>query len=106
MDRRLITVDEHAALRELEARGPSRHLAARIRGRLALYGMIDEGPRGWAITALGRRMVRSGRVAPRPVRDLALSPVLATAHNMAWSEADEIAPGERESVGVGDTDLE
>jgi hypothetical protein len=89
MDRRLISVDEHAALRELEARGPSRHLAARVSGRLALYGMIDEGPRGWAITALGRRMVRRGRVAPHTSRDLVLRPVLATADNVAWSEAED-----------------
>lgn len=96
---RLITVDEHAALRELEARGPSRHLTARIRGRLALYGMIDEGPRGWAITAFGRKMVRSGRVAPRTSRDVALSPVLATVDNVAWPEAEEEAFGEAGPAG-------
>jgi hypothetical protein len=99
MDRRLISVDEHAALRELEARGPSRHLAARVSGRLALYGMIDEGPRGWDITALGRAMVRSGRVAPRTSRDHVLSPVLATANNVTWSEVEEADDGEADPSG-------
>ena len=89
MDRRLMTQGEHAALRELESGGPNRHLTARLCGRLALYGMIDEGPRGWAITALGRRMVRRGRVAPHTSRDLVLRPVLATADNVAWSEAED-----------------
>lgn len=96
MDGRFITVDEQTALLELETKGPSRRLAARISGRLALYGMIDEGPRGWVITALGRRMARSGRVAPRTPQELILSmrTVLATADNMAWSDVKEDALGE------------
>ena len=98
MNGRCITVDERTALQELETRGPTRQLSARVSGRLALYGMIDEGPRGWAITAFGRRLVRSGRVAPRTSPDLALSPVLATADNVAWSEAEEEALAE-ESPG-------
>jgi hypothetical protein len=90
-----ITPAERAALRELANRGPDRHLSARMAGRLALYGLIDEGPRGWAITATGRAMLRSGRVA-RPSDDevaRSLRPVLATAVNMAWSEMDD-ADGE------------
>src|SRR5687767_2326638 len=85
MNSRFITIDERAALQELVTRGPSRTLNGRVRGRLALYGMIDEGPRGWGITALGRTMLRSGRVAPRTPEQLLFSfgPVLATAENMA-----------------------
>ncbi len=92
MSGRFITVDEHAVLHELE-RGPTRHLSARISGRLSLYGMIDEGPHGWVITAEGRKMLRSGRVAPRTPQELILSmrPVLATAENMAWVDEPELA---------------
>ena len=88
MSGRFITVDEHAVLQELETRGPTRHLSARISGRLSLYGMIDEGPNGWGITAEGRKMLKSGRVAPRTPQELILSmrPVLATAENMAWAD--------------------
>jgi hypothetical protein len=94
MSGRFITVDEHAVLQELATRGPTRHLSARISGRLSLYGMIDEGPRGWVITAEGRKMLKSGRVAPRTPQELILSmrPVLATAENMAWiDESAELA---------------
>jgi hypothetical protein len=93
MSTRFITVDERAVLQELATRGPSRQLSARLSGRLSFYGLIDEGPRGWAITDEGRRMLKSGRVAPRTPQDLILSmrPVLATAENMAW--VDE--PAER-----------
>ena len=96
MSGRSITVDERAVLQELETRGPTRQLSARISGRLSLYGMIDEGPRGWVITAEGRKMLKSGRVAPRTPQDLILSmrPILATAENMAW--ADE--PAELEAA--------
>ena len=94
MSGRFITVDEHAVLQELETRGPARHLSARISGRLSLYGLIDEGPHGWVITAEGRKMLKSGRVAPRTPQELILSmrPVLATAENMAWvDEPAELA---------------
>jgi hypothetical protein len=85
-----ITVEEHTVLRELEATGPSRALNARVRGRLSLYCLIDEGPRGWAITAAGRKMLNSGRVQPLTPQELifSLTPVLATAQNMAWAEVD------------------
>ena len=74
MSGRFITVDECAVLeQELETRGPTRQLSARISGRLSLYGMIDEGPRGWSITAEGRKMLKSGRVAPRTPQELILS---------------------------------
>ena len=100
MNSRCITVDERAALQELETRGPSRNLTGRVRGRLALYGMIDEGPRGWGITALGQKMLRNGRVAPRTPEQLlfSLGPVLATAENMAWSEPEESWAGIAEAA--------
>jgi hypothetical protein len=85
-----ITVEEHSVLRDLEASGPSRTLNARVRGRLALYRLIDEGPRGWAITPAGSRMLRYGRVEPLTPQELifSLTPVLATAQNMEWAEAE------------------
>jgi hypothetical protein len=85
-----ITVEEHQVLSELDTGGPARTLNARVRGRLALYRLIDEGPRGWAITPAGRRMLRSGRVEPLTPQELifSLTPVLATAQNMAWSEIE------------------
>jgi len=86
MSARFITVDERAVLQELATRGPSRQLSGRLSGRLSFYGLIDEGPRGWAITVEGSKMLKSGRVEPRTPQDLILSmrPVLATAENMAW----------------------
>jgi hypothetical protein len=91
MSGQFITVDERAVLQELATRGPTRQLSARLSGRLSLYGLIDEGPRGWAITEEGRKMLKTGRVAPRTPQDLILSmrPVLATAENMAWTEEAE-----------------
>lgn len=93
MSGRFITVDERAMLQELATRGPSRQLSARLCGRLSFYGLIDEGPRGWIITAEGHKMLKSGRVAPRTPQDLILSmrPVLATAENMAWADEPERA---------------
>lgn len=91
MNFRLMTVEEHAALQQLEANGPSRTLHPKVRGRLALYRMIDEGPRGWAITEAGRKMLHTGCVAPLSSEQLlfSLAPVLATAQNMAWLDGEE-----------------
>ena len=86
MTRHSITVEEHSVLRDLDATGPNRALSTRVRGRLALYRLIDEGPRGWAITAAGRRMLRLGRVEPLAPHELVFS--LATAQNMAWAEGE------------------
>lgn len=88
MKARSITVEECAALQDLEDNGPSRALNARVRGRLALYRMIDEGPHGWAITAAGRQMLHGGRVEPLSPEEMmfSLTPVLATAQNMAWQD--------------------
>jgi hypothetical protein len=45
--------EERAVLERLAAQGPSRELARQVRGRLALYGLIDETPEGWKITERG-----------------------------------------------------
>jgi hypothetical protein len=91
MQARSISVEERAALQDLEGNGPNRNLNGRVRGRLNLYGLINEGPRGWFITDAGRTMLKSGRVVPLSPEQLlwSLGPVLATAENMAWSEAEE-----------------
>jgi hypothetical protein len=85
-----ITVEEHAALHELEAGGDGHNLNARVRGRLALYRLIAEGPRGWTVTPAGHRMLRAGRVEPLTPQELifSLTPVLATAQNMTWPEME------------------
>jgi len=90
MSARSITVEERAALQEIEGTGPSRTLNARVRGRLALYRMIEERPQGWMLTALGRQMLHSGRVEPLSPEAMlwSLTPVLATAQNMAWADLD------------------
>jgi hypothetical protein len=51
--------DERAALEQLAAFGPDRGLDPPLRGRLALYKLIDETPQGWKITALGREVLAS-----------------------------------------------
>jgi hypothetical protein len=90
MQARSISVEERAVLQELED-GPTRALNGRVTGRLNLYGLINEGPRGWFITEAGRKMLRSGRVTPLSPEQLlwSLGPVLATAENMAWADGEE-----------------
>jgi hypothetical protein len=85
-----LTDVEHAALLKLEAVGPSRTLNFKTHGRLALYRMIDEGPNGWAITAVGRAMLRARRVVTQPLAEspFTLPTVLATAQNTPWLETD------------------
>ena len=87
MQTRSISVEERTALLELEENGPGQRFTGRVRGRLALYGLIEEGPQGWFITEKGRVMLRSGRVIPLSPEQLifSLRPVLATAENMAWA---------------------
>ncbi len=87
MQTRSISIEERATLIELEENGPGRRFTGRVRGRLALYGLIEEGPQGWSITERGRAMLRSGRVVPPSPEQLifTLGPVLATAENMAWA---------------------
>lgn len=53
-----LTAEERAALEDLATHGPSRTVTVPIRGRLALYKLIDEKPEGWTITALGREALR------------------------------------------------
>jgi hypothetical protein len=62
-----LTAEERAALEDLATHGPSRTVTVPIRGRLALYKLIDEKPEGWTITALGREALR---VVP-PIADSA-----------------------------------
>jgi hypothetical protein len=83
MNSRNINVEQQAALRDLELSGPSRALNSRVQGRLALYGMIAEGPKGWAITTVGRRALHRGQAVPMSPEDLlfAMGPVLATPTN-------------------------
>ncbi len=91
MQARSISVEERAVLQELESNGASRGLNSRVAGRLTLYGLIDEGPRGWFITEAGRRILASGRVVPLSPEQMmfSLGPVLATAENMAWADGEE-----------------
>ena len=91
MQARSISVEERAALRELEIHGAGCKLNGRVAGRLSLYGLINEGPRGWFITDSDRRMLRSGKVVPLSPEQMmfSLGPVLATAENMAWVDGEE-----------------
>jgi hypothetical protein len=54
-----LTEAERAALREMAVHGPSRAVAVPVRGRLALYKLIDETPEGWSITELGRQALHA-----------------------------------------------
>ena len=56
-----LTEAERAALEDMAVHGPSRTVTVPIRGRLALYRLIDETPQGWSVTALGRQCLQ---VAP------------------------------------------
>jgi hypothetical protein len=60
-----LTNDERTALEHLVAFGPERELDRPLRGRLALYRLIDETPEGWKITPLGREAL----AAVRPRRE-------------------------------------
>jgi hypothetical protein len=59
-----LTDEERAALEQLAAFGPDRGLDPPLRGRLALYKLIDETPQGWKITALGREALTSAPQRP------------------------------------------
>jgi hypothetical protein len=66
-----LTENERAVLETLAVSGPERGLDPAMRGRLALYKLIDETPKGWKITALGREALaasqpRSEFAPPRP----------------------------------------
>lgn len=64
-----LNVVERAALEDMAIHGPSRSVSAPIRGRLALYKLIDETPEGWSITALGRRYLQTIPPAADTVQD-------------------------------------
>ena len=91
MQARSISVEERAILQELASCGPTRALNGRVAGRLNLYGLINEGPKGWFITEAGGKMLKSGRVTPLSPEQMmfSLGPVLATAENMAWADGEE-----------------
>jgi len=55
---------ERGALEEMAAHGPMRELSTPVRGRLALYKLIDETPEGWKITPLGRQALQVAPSAP------------------------------------------
>jgi hypothetical protein len=52
---------ERAVLEDLLLHGANRNLPTPIRGRMALYKLIDETPDGWKITPLGQQALQ---VAP------------------------------------------
>jgi hypothetical protein len=56
-----LTDEERRALETLAVSGPDRGLDPVLRGRLALYKLIDETPQGWKLTALGRETLGAGR---------------------------------------------
>jgi hypothetical protein len=55
---------ERAVLEDLLLHGANRNLPTAIRGRLALYKLIDETPEGWKITPLGQQALQ---VAPSAI---------------------------------------
>src|SRR5690242_6271697 len=57
---------ERAALEQMAADGPARYLPMAMRGRLALYKLIDETPDGWGITVRGREALQAAPFAPTP----------------------------------------
>ena len=61
-----LTDAERAVLEEMVVHGPGRNLPTPIRGRLALYRLIDETPDGWKITPLGRQALQVAPAAPTP----------------------------------------
>jgi hypothetical protein len=61
-----LTEPERSALEEMAVHGPSRNLPTPVRGRLALYRLIDETPEGWKITALGRQALQVAPTASAP----------------------------------------
>ncbi len=54
---------ERAVLEDLLLHGPNRNLPTPIRGRMALYKLIDETPEGWKITPLGQQALHPASVS-------------------------------------------
>jgi len=63
-----LTEAERMALEEMVTHGPNRNLPTPIRGRLALYQLIDETPAGWKITPLGRQALQVAPAAASPAQ--------------------------------------
>jgi hypothetical protein len=61
-----LTDAEHTVLEEMAIHGPNRDVAVPVRGRLALYKLIDETPAGWKITALGRQALQAAPMNNSP----------------------------------------
>lgn len=57
---------ERAVLEDLLMHGPNRNLSTPIRGRMALYKLIDETPEGWKITPLGQQALQVAPTASSP----------------------------------------
>jgi hypothetical protein len=57
---------ERSVLEDLLLHGPNRNLPTPIRGRLALYKLIDETPDGWKITPLGQQALQVAPAANAP----------------------------------------
>jgi hypothetical protein len=63
-----LTDAERAVLEDMAVHGPSRSVSVPIRGRLALYKLIDETPEGWSITPLGRQALQVAPSAASPAQ--------------------------------------
>ena len=61
-----LTDAERAVLEEMVVHGPTRDVSTPIRGRLALYKLIDETPEGWKITPFGRQALQAAPLATAP----------------------------------------
>jgi hypothetical protein len=74
----VLTEGERVALENLAASGPERGLDPALRGRLALYRLIDEVPEGWTITPLGQ--ARGAGTAPPTGGDARTQPADGARH--------------------------
>ena len=57
---------ERAVLEDMLLHGPNRNMPTPIRGRLALYKLIDETPEGWKITPFGQQALQVAPAASAP----------------------------------------
>ncbi len=73
-----LTEAERMALEEMAVHGPTRTVTVPIRGRLALYKLIDETPDGWNITALGRQALQAAPSVADPAQNQKKGPSRAS----------------------------
>jgi hypothetical protein len=59
---------ERAVLEDLLRHGANHSLPTAVRGRLALYRLIDETPDGWKITPLGQQALQAAPTAAAPAQ--------------------------------------